>query len=122
MKQKVQIIISAAATSLLACSALAIDTSDSNTDGKTYSQAQTPEYGRIDRLKDTAKVSDIIGMTVQNDQGQKLGKVEDLAVDVESGRIVLAKSDRETSDKGSSDLLPGVRPVNSSWKEKAPLI
>jgi sporulation protein YlmC with PRC-barrel domain len=28
-------------------------------------------------------------MTVENDQNEKLGEVEDLALDVESGRIVL---------------------------------
>jgi sporulation protein YlmC with PRC-barrel domain len=43
---------------------------------------------RLGRLNDAAKASDIIGMTVKNYQDEKLGKVEDLAVDVESGRIV----------------------------------
>lgn len=88
MKQKFQIIISASLGSLLAGSALANATSDTNTDAQNYSLAQMPGAGRMDRLKDTAKVSDVIGMTVQNDQGQKLGKVKDLALDVESGRIV----------------------------------
>ena len=32
------------------------------------------------------------------------------------------ESDNEASDKEPADLLPGVRPVNSSWKEKAPMI
>ncbi len=88
MKQQLQIIISASAASLLACSALANDTSGLNPDGQNNAQAQMPGAGRMERLKDTAKASDIIGMTVQNNQGQKLGKVEDLALDVESGRIV----------------------------------
>ncbi len=35
-----------------------------------------------------AKAGDVIGMTVKNNQDEKLGKVEDLAVDVESDRIV----------------------------------
>jgi len=39
------------------------------------------------RINGTAKASDLIGMTVKNYQDEKLGKVEDLAVDVESGRI-----------------------------------
>ncbi len=43
---------------------------------------------RPDRLNDAAKASDLIGTTVKNNQNEKLGKVEDLAVDVESGRIV----------------------------------
>jgi hyperosmotically inducible protein len=88
MRQKVQIIISASAASLLACSAMAKDISDANTDGQNLSQAQMPGARHMKCLKDTAKASDVIGMTVQNDQGQKLGKVEDLGVDVESGRIV----------------------------------
>ena len=40
------------------------------------------------QLKGATKGSDVIGMTVKNYQGERLGKVEDLAVDVESGRIV----------------------------------
>ncbi len=43
---------------------------------------------RADRLNGAAKASDLIGMAVKNYQDEKLGKVEDLAVDVESGRIV----------------------------------
>jgi hyperosmotically inducible periplasmic protein len=39
-------------------------------------------------LKDTAKASDILGMTVRNNQGEKLGKVENMLVDLSSGRIV----------------------------------
>jgi len=39
-------------------------------------------------LKDTAKVSDVLGMTVKNNQGEKLGKVENMLVDLSSGRIV----------------------------------
>ena len=54
-----------------------------NRDDGRMSQRQ-----RADRLNDAAKASDLIGMTVKNNQDEKLGKVEDLAVDVESGRIV----------------------------------
>jgi sporulation protein YlmC with PRC-barrel domain len=43
---------------------------------------------RIDRLNAAAKTSDVIGMTVKNDQEEMVGKVEDLALDIESGRIV----------------------------------
>jgi sporulation protein YlmC with PRC-barrel domain len=41
-----------------------------------------------DRLQGAAKASDLIGMTVKNYQDEKLGKVDDLAVDVESGRVI----------------------------------
>jgi uncharacterized protein YrrD len=40
------------------------------------------------RLNEAAKATEVIGRPVKNAQGQKLGKVEDLFVDVESGRIV----------------------------------
>jgi sporulation protein YlmC with PRC-barrel domain len=47
-----------------------------------------PQVRRADQLNGAAKSSDVIGMTVNNYQNEKLGKVEDLAVDIESGRIV----------------------------------
>src|SRR5665213_4602089 len=87
MKRKIQIIVSVSAASGLAFSALAQDTSNPQTDA-TQAPLQHMTQGRNDQLKDTAKASDIIGMTVKNNQDEKLGKVENLAVDVESGRIV----------------------------------
>src|SRR5580692_1726009 len=87
MKRKMQIIISASAASVLALSALAQDTSNSKMD-ETQSPRQRTAQGHREQFKDTAKASDIIGMTVKNYQDEKLGKVKDLAVDVESGRIV----------------------------------
>ncbi len=42
----------------------------------------------MSHLNGAAKTSEIIGMAVKNYQGEKLGKVEDLALDLESGRIV----------------------------------
>jgi hyperosmotically inducible periplasmic protein len=87
MKRKLQIIISASAASVLAFSALAQDTSNPKTDRPDYTR-QRMAHPRADRLNGAAKASDVIGMTVKNYQDEKLGKVEDLAVDVESGRIV----------------------------------
>jgi sporulation protein YlmC with PRC-barrel domain len=88
MKRKLQIIISASAASVLAFSALAQDKPNPKTGRPDYTRDRTPHERRSDRLNDAAKASDIIGMTVKNYQDEKLGKVEDLAVDVESGRIV----------------------------------
>ena len=88
MKLNLQIIVSASAASVLAFSALAQDTSNPKTVGQNYTRNQMPRIARTDRLNDTAKASDVIGMTVKNYQNEKLGKVENLAVDVESGRIV----------------------------------
>ncbi len=88
MKRKIQTIISASALSLLACSALAQDTTNPKTDATDYTRDRMPHARQADRLNGAAKASDIIGMTVNNYQDEKLGKVSDLAIDVESGRIV----------------------------------
>jgi hyperosmotically inducible periplasmic protein len=88
MKRKIQTIISASAASVLALSALAQDTTIPKADGLNYAHGGMPAARRAATLNDAAKASDVIGMTVKNNQDEKLGKVEDLAVDVESGRIV----------------------------------
>jgi hyperosmotically inducible protein len=87
MTRKFQIIISASAASVLAFSALAQDTPNIKTDGPV-STDRALHAQRPNQLKYAAKASDVIGKTVLNNQGEKLGKVEDLALDVESGRIV----------------------------------
>ena len=88
MKRKLQIITSASAASLLALTALAQDSSNPKTPGQDYAPNRVSQTQRPTCLKDAAKASDLIGMTVKNYQNEKLGKVENLAVDVESGRIV----------------------------------
>jgi hyperosmotically inducible protein len=88
MKLKLQVIISASAASVLAFSALAQDSPTPKTDRPGYTRDRVPNLRRADRLNGAAKASDLIGMTVKNYQDEKLGKVEDLALDVESGRIV----------------------------------
>jgi sporulation protein YlmC with PRC-barrel domain len=87
MKRKLQIITSASAASLLAFSALAQETFNPRT-AETASPRQPLTQARSERLNGAARATDIIGMTVKNYQNERLGKVEDLAVDVESGRIV----------------------------------
>jgi sporulation protein YlmC with PRC-barrel domain len=88
MKRKLQVIISTSAASVLALSALAQLTPAPNKDGPEYKEGRMHHVQRADRLNGAAKASDLIGMTVNNYQNEKLGKVEDLAVDVESGRVV----------------------------------
>jgi sporulation protein YlmC with PRC-barrel domain len=88
MKLKLQVIMSASAASVLALSALAQDQPTPTKDRPDYTRERMPQVQRPDRLNDAAKASDLIGMTVKNYQNEKLGKVEDLAVDVESGRVV----------------------------------
>ena len=87
MKRKLQILSSASAASFLAFTAVAQETPSPKADG-AESTHQSMTHIRGDRLNGAAKASDVIGMTVNNLQNEKLGKVDDLAVDVESGRIV----------------------------------
>ena len=88
MKRKLQIITWASTASFLACAALAEDTPNPKTDRPDYTRNGMPHARRTDQLNGAAKASDLIGMEVKNYQGEKLGKVDDLAIDVESGRIV----------------------------------
>jgi sporulation protein YlmC with PRC-barrel domain len=90
MQRKLRIIISTSAASVLALSALAQGTPRSDTNRPGFERNSTAHGQRADRLNGAAKASDIIGMTVKNNQDEKLGKVEDLAVDVQSGRVVQA--------------------------------
>lgn len=88
MKRKFQIIISATA-SVLACSALAQTVFEPVATEESLVSRQHLASVRAERLQGAAKASDVIGMTVQNYLNEKIGKVDNLALDVESGRIVL---------------------------------
>jgi hyperosmotically inducible protein len=88
MKHKLPILFTATAASLLTFTVLAQDNTIKS-DRPVYARdrmAHPMPHG--ERLHSAAKASDVIGMTVKNLQGEKLGTVEDLALDVESGRIV----------------------------------
>jgi len=89
MKRRIHIVMNVSAAALLTFSALAQDTTNSTADRPEYSLGHTSGARRLGRLNEAAKASDLIGMTVKNNEGEKLGKVDDLVVDVESGRIVL---------------------------------
>jgi hyperosmotically inducible protein len=86
MKQKLQI-LSASAVSFLAFSALAQPIFEPMTNA-TGSAGQRMHQARTESLKGAVRAGDIIGMEVQNFQNEKLGKVDNLAVDVESGRVI----------------------------------
>ncbi len=87
MKPNFRTLISASAVSLLASTAFAQDKTYPKPD-RAESAHQRMAHPQPDRLNGAVKASDLIGMTVKNYQDEKLGKVEDFAVDVESGRIV----------------------------------
>ena len=47
--------------------------------------------GKMDKFSSSAiKASDLIGTNIQNSQGQNLGKINDLAIDTQSGKIAFA--------------------------------
>jgi sporulation protein YlmC with PRC-barrel domain len=87
MKQKFKIITNVSAVSLLTLTALGQESLNQPIGQTNYLQQRVTQASS-ERLSDTAKASDVIGMTVNNYQEEKLGKVSDLALDVESGRIV----------------------------------
>ena len=88
MKRKLQIITSATAASFLTFTALAQETSNPKTGAPEYSRERLARAMPVERLGHAEKASDLIGLEVKNYQGEKLGKVDDLAVDLETGRIV----------------------------------
>jgi hyperosmotically inducible periplasmic protein len=87
MTRKLEMITTAAIGFFLAFTTLAQETPNAKADGPDHT-GNGMNHARQHRLNDAAKASDVIGMTVVNNQGEKLGKVEDLAVDMQSGRIV----------------------------------
>jgi sporulation protein YlmC with PRC-barrel domain len=88
MKRNLQIITCASAASFLTFTAVAQETPNVKTGGTETSIERPAHAMRAERLGRAEKASDLIGMDVQNYEGEKLGKVDDLALDVETGRIV----------------------------------
>jgi hyperosmotically inducible protein len=88
MKRNIQIITSASAASLMAFTTLAQETPVAKTGRTEITQERSIQSMRAVRLGRTEKASDVIGTEVQNYNGEKLGKVDDFAVDLETGRIV----------------------------------
>lgn len=80
--------MSFAATSVLAFSALAETPLDSKITQSEYTNESISQERHTDRPKGASKARDLIGMAVKNYQGDSLGKVAEIGVDVESGRIV----------------------------------
>src|SRR5690349_18435962 len=79
----------AVAAATLAIPAIAQDARNPRTAPPTAPNQTQYQHGyRDDRLQGAARASDIIGTTVKNYQDEKLGEIEDVAVDVESGRVV----------------------------------
>ena len=91
MKINLHILVHASAVSFLTCAALAQSPAHSPGHSRdfrpTFPDPVLVESG-AQRLHGAVKASDLIGMTVENHQGKKLGRVQEVAVDVESGRVL----------------------------------
>jgi len=89
MRRQLQITVSASAAAyFLAFSALAQDTLDPKSAGPDNARIRMRHASRRDQLNGAAKASDVIGILVSNYQNETLGTVQDIAVDVETGRIL----------------------------------
>jgi hyperosmotically inducible periplasmic protein len=91
MKRNIEIIFTTTAASLLTLTALSQDSTTTRigTDTNRREVNRTSgHWSQGDRLHSAAKGSDVIGMQIKNYDGESLGKVDDLALDLESGRIV----------------------------------
>lgn len=92
MKRKLHPFLVASATTVLAFSALAKDGPNPKTN----------------RLNGAVKATEILGITVKNKQNEKIGKVEDVTVDVASGRIiqVILSTGKYTGSDGVLTAVP----------------
>src|SRR5687768_7643615 len=85
MKRRFYLTAVLAGTSFLAFAAAAAE-SDNNSRAR---QAQQSGRDAV-RMGQTVKASDVLGKDVHNRQNEDLGDLKDVAIDVESGRIVHA--------------------------------
>ncbi|MDB6023226.1 MAG: antigen [Pedosphaera sp.] len=85
-KMKTKLIIALSATTL-SCLTSPMWADQLYENANSRDQDETQSH-RMHKLGDLKKANHIIGMEVKNDQGEKLGKVKDLALDMQNGRIV----------------------------------
>ncbi len=85
MKSKLGIVTGAAIISF----ALSGSAADQPLNRPAAASDQRAQMNRTERITSPAKASEIIGKEVDNSQNEKLGKVSDLVLDVEAGRVAL---------------------------------
>ena len=83
-----QFILTAMTASSLMLAVSAEDAAKPKTDRPERSRLESSQEKRTDRLNGAVKASELIGMKVTTSQDEKLGTVDDLLVDMESGRVV----------------------------------
>jgi hypothetical protein len=81
-------ICTGAAVLTLAFSANAAENPIPNSDRPAMRMHDKPGANHLEQMGKVAKASDIVGMEVKNFQDEKLGKVENLIVDLQTGRVV----------------------------------
>ncbi len=107
MKLNVKLVASTAATAMLAWTALAQDPVQPAPDQAALHLRMGEQ--RVELLRDTAQVTTIIGLKVENQQNEKLGRVQDLLLNLETGRIreVIVRSEGVA---GQGEMLTAVPP------------
>ena len=76
----------------------------------TTTPIKAPAPIRQDRLNGAAKTIDLVGLPVTNSQGETLGRLGELVMDVPSGRIVLAVL-TTAARSGKEDSMTAVPPT-----------
>ncbi len=87
MTRTLQVIAGTVAASIVGLAASAQEMPNSPTDARGDRRTDVTNPRHQGRLNEAAKASDVIGMPVTNDQGDKLGKIKEVAIDLQSGRI-----------------------------------
>ncbi len=87
MKTKLKIIFGVGANLMVACFTHAQNGFNTNVEETTYARQRWLQV-RQQMLESPLRAIDFVGMKVENFQDQKLGKVSDLAVNLEAGRVI----------------------------------
>lgn len=109
MKRTLRILLSASTATVLGFSALAQDTLPNKTESQDVESHRAPTV-RADRLRDVVKARDLIGLKVFNLEDEKVGSVENVMVDLGSGRVLAVILSSEPA-AGSADTLRAIPPT-----------
>jgi len=97
---------------------------NTNTAPKSERHGMWNRHANDQALSNVQKADDVIGKEVTSSDGQKLGKIKDLAVDLESGRILFATvKDRAVPPQSFSDASGGATlSIDRSKFDSAPQV
>ncbi len=86
------------------------DTKDSRSLQKAYrsQDAQSPDLGTTSKPQKINKASELIGMKVQNPQGEDLGTIKDIVIDLNQGKVAYAVMDAGGGLLGLGEKLVAV--------------